>query len=133
MERIKKVLDEKVKEVRVTNRLTTSPACLVADENDMGRHLEQILKASGQNIPGSRPILEVNPEHPIVDKLTGEKDDAQFSDWSHILFDQALLSEGGQLEDPAGFVHRLNAMFLELSGGGKHQQETLIKLGCIKI
>ena len=115
MDRMKKALDAKVKEVRVTSRLTTSPACLVADDNDMGRHLEQILKASGQNVPGASPILEVNPEHPIVEKLTDEKDEAKFNDWSHILFDQSLLSEGGQLEDPAGFVQRLNDMFLELS------------------
>ncbi len=115
MGRIKKVLDEKVKEVRTTHRLTNSPACLVADEHDMGRHLEQILKASGQNIPGARPILEVNPVHPIVEKLAAEDDDAQFGDWTHLLFDQALLSEGGQLEDPAGFVHRLNTILLALS------------------
>lgn len=116
MKQVQEVLGEKVKEVRVTNRLTTSPACLVADENDMGRHLEQILKASGQDIPSSKPILEINPTHPIVQKLDGEKDEQLVNDWSHILFDQALLSEGGQLEDPAGFVHRLNGMFLELSG-----------------
>jgi len=114
MERIKKVLDDKVKDVRITHRLTSSPACLVADENDMGRHLEQILQASGQHIPGSKPILEINPEHLLVDRVKQETDEKRFADWSQILFDQALLSEGGQLEDPAGFVHRLNEVFLLL-------------------
>ena len=113
--RIEKVLDERVKEVRITRRLTESPACLVADEHEMGRHLEQILKASGQEIPGSKPILEINPRHPIVEKLQNEADETRFSDWANILFEQALLSEGGQLDDPAGFVHRLNSMFLELA------------------
>ena len=103
-----------MKEVRITRRLTESPACLVADEHEMGRHLEQILKASGQEIPGSKPILEINPRHPIVEKLQNEADENRFSDWANILFEQALLSEGGQLDDPAGFVHRLNSMFLEL-------------------
>ena len=112
---IKEVLDEKVKEVRVTSRLTTSPACLVSDENDMGRHLEQILKASGQSIPGAKPILEINPDHPIIQKIIVEKDDDLFSDWSHILFDQALLSEGGQLTDPVGFINKLNSMIIAMS------------------
>ena len=112
---IKEVLDEKVKEVRVTSRLTTSPACLVSDENDMGRHLEQILKASGQSIPGAKPILEINPEHPIIQKIIAEKDDDLFSDWSHILFDQALLSEGGQLSDPGNFVNKLNSMIISMT------------------
>ena len=114
-ERIKKVLDDKVKDVRVTSRLTTSPACLVSDEHDMGRHLEQILKASGQAIPGSKPILEINPDHPIVKKIDNEADEDLFTDWSHILFDQALLSEGGQLQDPATFVHKLNALIVSLA------------------
>ena len=112
--RIEKVLDERVKEVRITRRLTDSPACLVADEYGMGRHMEQILKASGQQLPMSKPILEINPEHPIVGKLQHEEDDNRFGDWANILFEQALLSEGGQLEDPAGFVHRLNSIFLEM-------------------
>lgn len=112
--RIKEILGEKVKDVRTTSRLTSSPACLVSDENDMGRHLEQILQASGQSIPGSKPILEINPEHLLVDRLNQEADEDRFADWSHILFDQALLSEGGQLEDPAGFVHRLNDVFAML-------------------
>lgn len=115
VERIKNLLDEKVKDVRVTDRLTSSPACLVADENDMGRHLEQILAASGQSIPGSKPILEINPEHLILKRLKEEADEDRFRDWSHIIFDQALLSEGGKLDDPAGFVSRLNSMFMELS------------------
>ena len=114
--RIKELLEGKVKDVRVTDRLTTSPACLVADENDMGRHLEQILAASGQSIPGSKPILEINPNHLILKRLKDEQDEDRFTDWSHIIFDQALLSEGGKLDDPASFVHRLNDMFLELSG-----------------
>ena len=112
---IKEVLDEKVKEVRVTSRLTTSPACLVSDDNDMGRHLEQILKASGQSIPGAKPILEINPDHPIIQKIIAEKDDDIFSDWSHILFDQALLSEGGQLSDPGNFVNKLNSMIVSMT------------------
>mgnify|MGYP001480619085 FL=1 len=112
---IKEVLDEKVKEVRVTSRLTTSPACLVSDDNDMGRHLEQILKASGQSIPGAKPILEINPDHPIIQKIIAEKDDNLFSDWSHILFDQALLSEGGQLSDPGNFVNKLNSMIVSMT------------------
>ena len=113
--RIKALLDEKVKDVRITDRLTTSPACLVADDNDMGRHLEQILAASGQSMPGSKPILEINPDHMILKRLKDETDEDRFKDWSHIIFDQALLSEGGKLDDPANFVHRLNKMFLELS------------------
>ena len=115
IERIKAVLDDKVKEVRTTNRLTSSPACLVADEGDMGRHLEQILKASGQAIPGSKPILEINPEHAVVKTIQDEQDEERFKDWSHILFDQALLSEGGQLNDPAGFVHRLNSLITQIA------------------
>jgi molecular chaperone HtpG len=115
VKRISKVLDEKVKEVRVTSRLTTSPACLVTGDNDMGRHLEQILQASGQQIPGSKPILEINPDHPIVKKIDNEADEDLFNDWSHILFDQALLSEGGQLSDPANFVNKLNSLIVTLA------------------
>ena len=115
IKRLKKTLDERVKDVRVTHRLTVSPACLVADEHDMSRHLEQILKASGQALPGTKPILEINPDHPLIAKMRNEQDESRFSDWSHILFDQALLSEGGRLEDPAGFVHRLNTMLVELA------------------
>ena len=115
-ERIRKVLETKVKTVRTTSRLTTSPACLVADENDMGRQMEQILKASGQEIPVTKPILEINPEHPIVKKIDNETNEDLFADWSQILFDQALLSEGSQLEDPATFVNKLNNLIVTLAG-----------------
>ena len=118
IKQIKEILDDKVKEVRITHRLTTSPACLVAEEQGMGRHLEQILKAAGQQITASKPILEINPEHPIILALNKETDDDRVKDWSNILFDQALLSEGGQLADPAEFVRKLNNMFVELSGAG---------------
>lgn len=117
IKQIKEILKERVKDVRVTHRLTSSPACLVADENEMGRHLEQILRASGQNIPGSKPVLEINPEHPIITRLKDETDDERVAEWSHILFDQALLSEGGQLDDPAEFVRKLNNLFVDLSAG----------------
>jgi molecular chaperone HtpG len=78
-------------------------------------HLERLLKAAGQKVPGSRPILEVNPQHLLVQRLKSESDDARFGDWSQVLFDQALLAEGGQLEDPAGFVKRLNQLILAVS------------------
>ncbi len=113
VERIKNVLGDKVKEVRVTYRLTTSPACLVADENGMDVHLERLLKAAGQPMMGgSKRIFEINPHHPLLETLQTEQDEVRFNDWVWILFDQALLSEGGQLDDPATFVNRLNQMFM---------------------
>ena len=124
LKRIKEILKDKVQDVRITSRLTTSPACLVAGEHDMGRHLEQILKASGQKISGSKPILEINPDHPIVGRLRNEKDEKVIGDWSHILFDQSLLSEGGQLDDPAGFVSRLNNMYLDMTAGEDVKRDT---------
>ena len=116
VEKIKQTLGEKVKDVRVTLRLESSPACLVADEHDLGGNLARILKAAGQKAPPSSPILEVNPKHPMVQRLKYE--DARFSDWTHVLFEQALLAEGGQLEDPAGFVKRVNELMLDLAGSG---------------
>lgn len=115
IERIQKSLGDKVKEVRVTHRLTTSPACLVADAMDMGGNMERILKEAGQQLTATKKILEINPEHPLVKRLKKESDDDRFNDWSYILFDQALLAEGGQLHDPANFVRRLNGLLLDLS------------------
>jgi molecular chaperone HtpG len=112
--RAKKILEGQVKDVRLTYRLTNSPACLVADEHDMGANLERLLKASGQKVPGSKPILEINPEHPIVMRLKTEADDKRFEDWTRILHDQALLAEGGELEDPGNFISRLNGLLLDL-------------------
>ncbi len=114
LDKVQKSLGEKVKEVRITHRLTESPACLVMGENDMSANLERILKSAGQQMPGSKPVLELNPTHPLVTKLKVQEAGEQFEDWSSILFDQALLSEGGQLEDPAGFVSRLNHLLLDL-------------------
>ena len=113
-DKIKATLGEQVKEVRITHRLTTSPACLVAGENDISANLERMLKAAGQHTPGTKPILEINPKHGLVQRLKAQTDSDKFSDWSHILFDQALLAEGGQLDDPATFVQRLNALWLTL-------------------
>ncbi|WP_229008852.1 molecular chaperone HtpG [Methylophilus sp. Leaf408] len=112
VERIKTALGEAVKEVKVTHRLTDSPACLVAGEHDLSGNLARILKAAGQQAPESKPILEVNPAHRLVEKLKAETDDARFVDYAHVLFDQALLAEGGQLEDPASFVKRMNSLIL---------------------
>ena len=114
VEKIQKALGERVKEVRVTLRLTDSPACLVADQHELGANLERLLKAAGQKVPSTKPILEINPRHPLVQRLKCETDEQRFGDWSHVLFDQALLSEGGQLEDPATFVKRLNQLLLML-------------------
>ena len=109
-EKMKQTLSEQVKDVRVTFRLTESPACLVADTYDMSGNLERLLKSAGQNVPHAKPILEINPHHPMVQRLKNEVEN--FEDWSHLLFDQALLAEGGQLEDPAAFVKRLNELLL---------------------
>lgn len=114
LEQIQKVLDGKVKEVRLSSRLTDSPACLVADEHEMGAHMERIMKAAGQEMPASLPTFEVNAEHALIQRLKDEADDERFSDLAHLLFEQALLSEGGQLEDPATFVHRLNKLLQSL-------------------
>ncbi|MDB5803866.1 MAG: htpG [Betaproteobacteria bacterium] len=108
--KIKEALTGKVKEVRVTHRLTDSPACLVSDQFDMSGNLARLLKAAGQQAPDSQPIMEINPKHPLVTRLKHEE--AKFADWSRLLFDQALLAEGGQLEDPAGFVKRINEMLM---------------------
>ena len=115
-------LGERVKAVRITNRLTVSPACLVADDNEMGGHLERLLKAAGQEVPSSRPILEINPDHVLLARFAREADEQRREDWANILFDQALLSEGGRLPDPAGFVRRLNEMFLAVAGGGSAEK-----------
>jgi molecular chaperone HtpG len=116
VERIKGSLGERVKDVRVTRRLTESPACLVADEHDMSANLARMLKAAGQDAPASKPILEINPTHPVVRRL--EHEDRKFDDWAAVLLDQALLAEGGQLDDPALFVKRVNQLLLDISGGG---------------
>lgn len=113
-EKIKASLGDRVKEVRVTNRLTDSPACLVVDVNDINANLARLLKASGQKAPVSQPILEINPRHPVVLRLDAEED--KFDDLASVLFDQALLAEGGQLDDPASFVKRINQLMLEMSG-----------------
>lgn len=110
--RVKDALGERVKEVRVTLRLTDSPACVVVDRDAMSQHLQRLLKAAGQKAPDSKPILELNPTHPLVQRLKYE--DARLADWAALLLEQALLAEGGQLDDPAAFVRRLNAMLLEV-------------------
>jgi molecular chaperone HtpG len=110
--KMKEALTDKAKDVRVTFRLTDSPACLVADEHELSGNLLRMLKAAGQSAPESKPILEINPHHPLVTRLKYEGAGDKFSDWANILFDQALLAEGGALSDPATFVRRLNEMLL---------------------
>ncbi|MEO5574341.1 MAG: molecular chaperone HtpG, partial [Gammaproteobacteria bacterium] len=113
--RLKTALGDKVKDVRVSRRLTTSPSCLVADTQDIGANLERLLKAAGQHVNDTQPVLEINPDHPLVVRISNEESVDVFADWAHILFDQAVLSEGGQLDDSANFVQRLNNMLLKLS------------------
>ncbi len=116
VERVKTALGEdKVTDVRVSRRLTKSPACLVVQEHDISTHLGRLLKEAGQSVPTSKPILELNPEHPTVARLKDEPDAQRFTDWALILFEQAVLAEGGQLEDPASFVHRLNELMLAMA------------------
>lgn len=115
LERVKTALEEQVSEVRITHRLTDSPACVVVGQYDMGAQMRRILEAAGQKVPESKPIFELNPEHPLVKKLDAEANEARFGDLAHILFDQANLAEGAQLQDPAAYVQRLNKLLLELS------------------
>ena len=114
LEKVKTALGEKVKDVRVTYRLTDSPSCLVADEHDPSGNLARLLKAAGQKAPNAKPILEINPQHPAVMRLKYEEN--RFDDWAALLFEQATLAEGGQLDAPAGFVKRINDLMLALSG-----------------
>ena len=116
LERIRKALEGRANEVRITYRLTESPACLVGDKDGISANLERMLRAAGQDVPNVPLALEINPTHPIVERLKAETDETRFADWSRILFDQALLAEGGRLDDPAAFVKRLNALMLALSG-----------------
>jgi molecular chaperone HtpG len=118
LERIQAVLKDRASAVRTTERLTDSPACLVSEGYGPGTNLERILKAAGQTVPGTKPVLEINAGHPLVKRLGNETDETRFADWSQILFDQATLAEGGQLDDPASFVKRLNELMLTLAGAG---------------
>ncbi|HRZ04810.1 MAG TPA: molecular chaperone HtpG [Candidatus Competibacteraceae bacterium] len=112
--RVKDVLGDKVKEVRISSRLTDSPACLVVDEYALSAHLERLLRDAGQSVPMSKPYLELNPAHSLIARLKDEADVTRFGDWTNLLFEQAVLAEGGQLEDPASFVKRLNGLLLAM-------------------
>lgn len=116
IKRLSDTLGDDVEEVRVTHRLTDSPACLVINEDDMGVQMRRILEASGQKLPdGNKRIFEINPTHPLVAKLNGETDEGRFKDLAMILYDQAMLAEGSQLDEPASFVHRLNKLLMEMA------------------
>ena len=118
VKRMQDVLGERVSGVRVSQRLTDSPSCLVMGEHDMAVHMQRMLKQAGHNVPATKPTLEINPLHPLVSRLREETDDARFANWSSILLDQAMLSEGGQLEDPVAFVNRLNDLLQEMTDQG---------------
>lgn len=115
LSKMKETLGSKVKEVRISNRLTDSPSCLVVEKHDINVSMQKLLKQVGQNVPNLEPILELNPDHPLVKRLKDETNDQRFADLAHVLFDQAMLSEGGQLEDPASFVKRMNDLLLILA------------------
>ncbi|MFG0416352.1 molecular chaperone HtpG [Ectopseudomonas khazarica] len=115
IERLKGALGEQVAEVRVSHRLTDSPAILAIGEQDLGLQMRQILEASGQKVPDAKPIFEFNPAHPLIERLDAEPDEDRFTDLSHILFDQAALAAGDSLKDPAAYVQRLNKLLVELS------------------
>ena len=116
--RFRDALSTRIKDVRVTRRLSTSPACLVSEDYEMSRHLERILDAAGQKVDSARPILEINPDHPMVARLAAETEASREADWANLIFDQALLAEGGRLEDPAAFVRRMNELIVALAADG---------------
>ncbi|MDY6799534.1 MAG: molecular chaperone HtpG, partial [Pseudomonadota bacterium] len=115
LERIRKALEDRVQDVRVTNRLTDSPACLVVGEFDMGAQMKKIMEAAGQKVPDSKPIFEINVDHPLVQRLEAEQGEDRFKELSAVLLDQATLASGEQLQDPGAYVTRLNRLLLELA------------------
>ena len=119
LKRMQDTLGDKVKEVRISHRLTDSPSCLVVEQHDMAVSMQKILKQAGHQLPDIQPILEINPDHPLVKRLNKETEENRFADWTHLLFDQAMLSEGGQLDDPAAFVTRINKLLSLLTLEGK--------------
>jgi molecular chaperone HtpG len=112
---IKSSLEDKVEDVRVSHRLTASPACIVLNEHEMALYMQHLLKQAGQSMPNTKPVLEINPAHPMLEKMKDETDMDKVKEWSMLLFEQAILAEGGQLENPAGFVSRLNKIMLDLA------------------
>lgn len=114
LKHLKEVLGEQVKDIRISHRLTTSPACLVREQHDMGPQLERLLKSVGQEVAEVKPILEINPQHKLIEKLDSEKDEEGFREWTKLLYEQAVLAEGGQLKDPAAFVQRMNKLWLDM-------------------
>jgi len=112
--RVKDILGARIESVRLTSRLTDSPACVVIGEYALSPQMEKLLRGAGQFVPESKPILELNPEHPLIQRLHEETNDSRFADFSNTLLDSAILAEGGQLEDPASFVKRFNALLLEI-------------------
>ena len=114
LKKIKSVLRDRVEAVNVSRRLVDSPACVVSGEHDLNPQVRRMLEASGQAVPDSKPILEVNVGHPLVERLSAESDDARFDALANIVLDHALLAEGSQLDDPAAYVHRMNSLLLEL-------------------
>lgn len=115
LEHIKTSLGDKVEDVRVSHRLTNSPSCIVLNEHDMALYMQHLFKQAGHDVPKTKPSLEVNPTHPLLQRMQNETDDERFNEWASVLLDQAILAEGGQLEDPAGFVSRLNRLMLALA------------------
>ncbi|HEX4938967.1 MAG TPA: molecular chaperone HtpG, partial [Candidatus Kapabacteria bacterium] len=113
VKRLKTALESRVSDVKVSHRLTDSPACLVAGAYDMGIQMRQIMEAAGQKLPETKPTLEINPAHPLMERLNGEVQDDRFGDLAMIVFDQAALSEGRALEDPSAYVKRINALLME--------------------
>ena len=120
LDKIGKVLEDRVEAVNVSRRLVDSPACVVSGEQDLSPQIRRMLEASGQAVPESKPILEINVDHPLVARLSDEADDSRFDELSHIVLDHALLAEGSQLDNPAAYVHRMNRLLLDIESGANN-------------